>query len=134
MGAIDASTLAVAAPVAALAAVGLSVFSRLRRRGDARSVADEWAHTMGTVISSTVQVSTAGPRRRETPLVLYTYQVAGAEFQGSRLRAGRAGRPSRAGADGSDASASSTVARYTAGSSVTVYYDPANPANSALEP
>jgi hypothetical protein len=34
---------------------------------------------------------------------------------------------------GTDSSASHTVARYPAGASVIVYYDPTNPANCALE-
>lgn len=79
---------------------------------------------MGTVLSSTVQVSFNSTTRHETPLVLYAYQVDGRTFQGEMAR------PK---ANGATHSASATVARYPAGSPVTVYYDPANPANSALE-
>lgn len=74
------------------------------------------------MISSTVQV----PSR--VPLVLYTYCVGDTTFRGSRVEAEgrRLGRRSR--------DAESTVARYPAGASVVVYYDPDNPSESILEP
>ena len=86
-----------------------------------RSLAADWPYTSGTVLSATVQVSRKGTARRETPLVLYAYQVGGEVFQGNRVRVSGA------------VNASGTVARYPAGACVTVYYDPANPASSALE-
>ena len=86
---------------------------------------------MGTVLSATVQVSHHGNSRQEAPLVLYAYQVDGQVFQGHRVRAGdEFGRVRTA---GTESSASNTVARYPSGSCVVVYFDPANPANSALE-
>ena len=55
----------------------------------------------------------------------------GQVFQGHRVRAGdEFGRVRTA---GTESSASNTVARYPSGSCVVVYFDPANPANSALE-
>ena len=75
-------------------------------------------HTSGTVISSTVQVPA------QLPLVIYSYTVGGAEFRCQRVRA----------ADDGNDSAAATVARYPAGASVVVYYDPENPADALLEP
>lgn len=74
------------------------------------------------MISSTVQV----PSR--VPLVLYTYCVGEATFRGNRVN-DEARRRGRRGRD-----AESTVARYPAGASVVVYYDPDNPSESILEP
>lgn len=82
----------------------------------------DWSQsTHGTVISSTVQLPT------RAPLVLYTYCVDGATFRGSRVHA-----EARRRRNALDAEA--TVARYPAGTSVVVYYDPRDPAESILEP
>ncbi|MFZ9627815.1 MAG: DUF3592 domain-containing protein [Ilumatobacteraceae bacterium] len=75
-------------------------------------------HTSGTVISSTVQVPA------QLPLVIYSYSVDGTVFRGQRVRA----------ADEPCDSATATVARYPAGASVVVYYDPSNPSDALLEP
>lgn len=93
----------------------------LRRHRRAPGPAD-WPCTAGTVLSASLQVSSAGERRTEQPLVLYAYQVDGQRFQGDRLR--YAGVPW---------SPAAVVDHCPAGSSVTVRYDPANPGNSALE-
>ena len=88
-----------------------------------RSPRPDWSRsTHGTVISSTVQV----PSR--VPLVLYTYCVGETTFRGNRVN-DEARRRGRRGRD-----AESTVARYPAGASVVVYYDPDNPSESILEP
>jgi hypothetical protein len=128
---VDTSTLTVAAPLAVVGAVAASVGLRARRARSVRSLAARWPLTRGTVLSATVQVSHQGRSRHETPLVLYTYQVNGQVFQGRQVRAGD--EFGRVRVNGAASSASHTVARYPAGSCVEVYYDPANPANSALE-
>jgi Protein of unknown function (DUF3592) len=76
---------------------------------------------MGTVLSSTVQVSNRGAVRTENPLIFYAYQVDGQVFQGNRVRR-----------NGNGVTATATV-RYPAGACVIVYYDPTNPGHSALE-
>lgn len=86
---------------------------------------------MGTVLSATVQVAQRGTTRQEAPLVLYAYQVDGQVFQGRRVR--MSDDPHRARLADAHRSASNTVARYPSGAPVVVYYDPMNPANSALE-
>jgi hypothetical protein len=103
-----------------MAALGLrTLWGRTRGR---RALEQPWPHTMGTVISSTVQVSTRAGQRNEHPLVFYAYQVGSEVFQGSRVRRTGNGLP-----------AASTVDRYPAGASVVVYYDPTNPGDAALE-
>lgn len=115
-----------------LTLVGIALVARARKWPASRSPAARWPHTLGTVQSSTVQVSFGATSRRESPLVLYAYQVEGQAFQGRRVRASDKFGRTMPGGDG--CSASATVARYPAGTPVTVYYDPLNPANSALEP
>jgi len=131
MGGFDTSILATALPVAVLSSMGAFFTARFRKAPTPRSLALAWPQTMGTVMSATVQVAPRGSRRREAPLVLYAYQVDGQVFQGHRVRV--ADDPGRTRLAIADSSASNTVARYPSGTPVVVYYDPANPANSALE-
>ena len=131
MGGFDTSIITMVAPLLVIVGVGGYVVSRMRRSAAARSLAVGWPHTMGTVLSATVQVSHRGNSRQEAPLVLYAYQVNGEVFQGHRVRVGdEFGRTRVA---GTESSASHTVARYASGTSVIVYYDPTNPSCSALE-
>ncbi len=130
MGGFETDILATL-PVAVLAGVGAYFTARIRKGAKSRSLAMGWPQTMGTVLSATVQVAQRGTTRQEAPLVLYAYQVDGQMFQGHRVRAtDDLGRARLADAD---SSATNTVARYPSGAPVVVYYDPANPANSALE-
>ena len=131
MGGFDTSIVATALPVAVLASLGAFFAARLRKNSTSRSLAVAWPQTMGTVLSATVQVAQRGNTRQEAPLVLYAYQVDGQVFQGHRVRV--ADEPGRARLSDADSSASNTVARYPSGAPVVVYYDPTNPANSALE-
>ena len=128
---VDTSTLAFAATLVVVGAVALSLAVRRRRSRAVRSLAAEWPNTRGTVLSATVQVSHNGTSPHEAPLVFYTYQVNGQVFQGHRVRVGD--ESGRVRVTGAASSAATTVARYPAGSCVEVYYDPLNPANSALE-
>lgn len=131
MGGFDTSILATALPVAALASMGAFFTARFRKSATSRSLAVAWPQTMGTVLSATVQVAQRGNTRQEAPLVLYAYQVDGQVFQGHRVRA--SDDTGRIRLTDADTSASNTVARYPSGAPVVVYYDPTNPANSALE-
>jgi hypothetical protein len=120
MGAFTASTVTLVTPLLVVMVVGAALLVHARRPSSPGS--SPWARTMGTVLSATVQVGTAGSSRSELPLVFYAYQVNGEVFQGHRVRR----------ANGV-CNASTTIARYPAGSSVVVWYDPSDPANSALE-
>lgn len=109
-----------------LAAVALCLVLAVRQLHAAlarRSPASSWPQVRGTVLSATVQVSTQGHTRHETPLVLYSYRVGNREFQGNRVHLGALTRHA----------ANDIVARYPAGSCVQVFYDPADPTRSALE-
>jgi len=117
MGAIDTGA-AVVAGVVVLCVVCIALVLRAGHHAQD----SDWQRTMGTVMSSTVQVSNNGAGRLELPLVLYSFQVGDREFQGDTVCA-----------RGRTAPASQLVQRYPAGSNVVVYYDPDDPAHSALE-
>jgi hypothetical protein len=115
----------IAAPAAVLA--GLSTRFGRRARRHAEGVAG-WAQTVGTVLSTTIQIRRLGQTRAEIPMVIYSYEVDGRPYQSHRVRAGDdTGRLPVV------TSASTTLDRYPVGSNVTVYYDPHDPANAALE-
>jgi hypothetical protein len=86
-----------------------------------------WHSVRGQVLKSRVEVS-GGEYTSVTPYVLYEYQVNGQLYQGTQIRAGDKFMRS-----GSSRDAYATVDRYPAGAQVTVYYDPANPSEAALE-
>ena len=117
MGAFTASTVTLVAPLLVSAVVGAALWMRAHR-----DPSDHWKRTKGTVLSATVQVGNAGAPRQESPLVLYAYQVNGEVFRGHRVRM-----------KNGSCNASTTIARYPAGTAVVVFYDPADPRNSALE-
>ena len=111
MAGIDTGTLAVGAPLLlvmiVVMLVGIPLLVRARKWPASRSPAARWPHTLGTVQSSTVQVSFGATSRRESPLVLYAYQVEGRMFQGRRVRA--SDKYGRTMPDGAGCSASATV-------------------------
>lgn len=86
--------------------------------------AHAWPTATGTVASASM--GRAGKRRKPTPLVTYTFQVDGATYSGSRYNAFPTGM-SRERAEG-------ILAQHTPGTTVTVYYNPANPSRSLLAP
>jgi hypothetical protein len=62
-----------------------------------------------------------------SPVVEYSYRVEDRDYHGTRLAFG-------ADVAGAQARAEATVARYPAGRTVTVHFDPANPSSAVLEP
>lgn len=122
------SWLAIVAPLAVLAGLGVHLGRRARRALLIRTAAEAWAQTAGTVLSTAIQIRRVGQNRSEIPVVIYAYQVDGRPYQSYRVRAGDETGRIRVIRD-----ASSTLDRYPVGSNVTVYYDPADPANAALE-
>jgi hypothetical protein len=122
-----ASWAPVAAPIAVLAGLGAR-FGRRSRRGGADGGVAGWAQTVGTVLSATVKIRRLGQIRAEIPMVIYSYEVDGRPYQSYRVRAG-----DDTGQIPVVNTASVTLDRYPVGSNVTVYYDPDDPANAALE-
>lgn len=115
-------------PLAILGVVGYFLYKRSQQSNTARQAAQSWPSTTGTVLTSTIQVSHTGNSRSEAPVVLYTYEVSGQSYQGQTIKAGEQYLNVRFSGD-----AINTMGRYPVGKKVTVYYNPANPAESALE-
>jgi len=87
-----------------------------------------WMETSGQILASGIQIRTHrgghGVLHSPYPSVLYQYQVQGQTLQGNRIHLGTV-----IGGIG----AKPTAARYPAGSTHPVYYNPNQPLESALE-
>ena len=115
---------------AILVAVVLLVRYASRRSQQAqeiREASQEWPSTSGVVVESHLDAYT-GDVTRVRPKVTYTYTVAGQQFQGKQIRAGDKVVHPMSRRQGNE-----ILDRYPKGTAVTVFYDPANPAESALE-
>ena len=123
-GAICATVL----PIAVLVGLGIFLYRRSKMRDVVKQAAQDWSSTMGTVLMSTIKVSRTGASRSEYPVVVYQYQVNGTSYQGKTVKAGEGYFSVRFIGD-----AQKTIARYPVGAQVMVYYNPTNPAESALE-
>lgn len=92
-----------------------------------------WPTVRGTVIASSVAESAAtgargAPRRGYRPSVRYSYEVNGGRYESAQMARYFARTY------GSAAAAQEVVDRYPVGSSVTVYHEPGNPTEAALQP
>jgi hypothetical protein len=109
----------------------VAIFWYIKKRSDQagamRQASQTWHMTTGKVIKSRVEVS-GGETTSVSPHVLYEYEVYGRTYQGQQIKAGDQFMRTY-----SSRSAYDTVDRYPEGAAVTVYYDPADPQQSALE-
>jgi len=92
-----------------------------------QQAAKNWASTTGKVITSRVEVS-GGDHTTVSPHIVFTYSVYGKEYTSSQIKAGDIHMSSYGSRKAYD-----TVDKYPVGAEVTVYYDPENPEQSALE-
>jgi hypothetical protein len=84
-----------------------------------------WPTTTGQILASTIQYRRrSGGGHSPYPMVLYTYQVEGQQYQSQRIYFG--------GVVGGTAM-TGVVKKYPIGAQVPVYYDPQNPADAVLE-
>ncbi len=118
--------------VVLLGAIGVYlVVASLRARKKAET-SQGWPHTLGQVVNAEVKrTANTDDDGHITyayhPEVEYTYEAAGQVYSSRRLMFGAvqaANTPKKA---------QQTLARYPLGAQVTVYYDPAKPADSVLE-
>ena len=119
---------AVVLPILAFIGFGIFMYRRSQKAKAAKESAQTWTGTMGTVLTSNVQIRRTGTSRSEFPVVVYQYQVNGQVYQGKTIKAGEQFFSVRIIGE-----AQATAARYPAGAQVMVYYNPANPKESALE-
>lgn len=115
-------------PILVLGGVGFFLYKRSQQSKAAIQAAQSWLSTSGTVLISTVQSKRSGNSTSVFPVVVYQYEVDGKGYQGKTIKAGEQYLNVRV-----YGQAQETSARYPVGASVTVFYNPANPAESALE-
>jgi hypothetical protein len=115
-------------PILVIGGIGYLLYRRNQQSMAYRQSTQTWLSTTGTVLMSSVQTSHSGRSHSTYPVVVYSYAVNGQSYQSQRIKAGEQFLNVRVAGQ-----AQATVARYPIGASVTVYYDPANPAECALE-
>lgn len=115
-------------PVVFLVGFGIFMYRRNQQGQAAKQAAQAWPGTIGTVLSSSVESRRSGNSTSTYPVVIYQYQVNGQVYQGKTIKAGEQFFSVRIIGE-----AQATAARYPAGAQVMVYYNPANPKESALE-
>ena len=90
--------------------------------------AAKWAQAPGRIVKSGVGAREHGfageaETVRNIPLVAYTFSVGGREYRGERIVLGEVG----------ESEIDAMLTKYPVGKDVTVFYDPADPSNCALE-
>lgn len=107
------------------------VYSGIKSRANARA-SETWPISGGTVLASEVEKRPIYHRKTRTttysyePMIRYSYKVAGTDYECSTIRFGDLVR-------NSEKLAQQLLAKYPAGSTVEVRYNPAGPACATLE-
>jgi hypothetical protein len=94
------------------------------------SQSDQWPHAHGNVVNATIEPVVSADLSENAgydPRVMYAYEVAGKTYQGSRLRFGP-------GFLRTQMTAEWKTLDYRPGRTIEVYYNPARPSDSVLEP
>ena len=115
-------------PILVIGGIGYFLYRRNQQSMAYRQSTQTWVSTTGTVLMSSVQSKHTGRSHSYYPVVVYVYTVNGQSYQSQRIKAGEQFLNVRV-----TGQAQATVARYPIGATVTVYYDPANPSECALE-
>jgi hypothetical protein len=117
-----------------LAFAGAGVFLLVKSFKDRKKAetSQGWPATQGQIIAARISESTStdsdGDRSTSySPALEYTYNVAGQEYKGDKIAFGFTQGYGRY------AKAQAALARYPLGAQVTLYYNPANPADAVLE-
>jgi hypothetical protein len=97
-----------------------NIFSARRKA----SAMQTWPSAPGSIVESELRSRRRGSRRIYYPHIVYQYNVMGQTYTGKRISPGPESGSSRA---------RELVAKYPPGAPVTVYYDPQNPSDAALE-
>jgi hypothetical protein len=115
-------------PLLILGGLGYFLYKRNQQSMAYRQSAQAWQSTTGTIMMSSVQSSYSGGSHSTYPVVVYQYEVHGQRYQSQRIKAGEQFLNVRI-----SGQAEAAVQKYPIGSTVTVYYNPSNPAESVLE-
>lgn len=115
-------------PILILGGLGYFLYKRNQQSMAYRQSTQTWLSATGTVLMSSVQSKRTGKSHSIYPVVVYTYTVNGQSYQSQGIKAGEQFLNVRV-----MGQAQATVNRYPIGATVTVFYNPSNPAESALE-
>lgn len=114
--------------------VGLGIFLLVRSRRDKEKAAQSlnWPSVSGKVIDARMLESTSTDSDGDSSTtyrahVQYEYEVAGTRYTNDKINVGMVVSTS------ATKKVQETLARYPAGATVKVYYDPNNPSDSVLE-
>jgi len=111
---------------------GLAIFGFVQRKK--AKATETWPTASGSIVSSRLDQRThtdigewhTSTSTSYTPIVEYTYEIAGRTYQGNRVFPGTSMSYDHGTAQG-------IVNRYQPGAAVTVHYDPADPTQAVLE-
>jgi len=104
-----------------------AIYRRKRQVDTVRQATQTWVTTTGEVIQSQVEI-VGGEAKSLRPKVRYQYKVGGQLYENDQVRAGDKFMLIM-----TSQQAHQTVERYPTGASVNIFYNPDNPAESALE-
>jgi Protein of unknown function (DUF3592) len=111
--------------------IGGIIWYVLDQRKKARAVKQasrDWPSSPGKIVKSRVELSTGRDIATVEPYIQYEYQVGGRQYQCDQIHSGDKIFESISKEETYD-----LVDRYPVGRDVTVYYNPENPAEAALE-
>lgn len=128
LGGLVGAVCTMVVPVVILGAVGFYLYKRNQKSTEYRKAAQSWPSTTGLVITSTIQSKRTGRSVSEYPVIIYQYSVHGREYQASTIKTGEQFLKV-----GGSIVSNATIKRYPVGSTVTVFYNPENPGEAALE-
>jgi len=126
---IAGSACAIILPILIIGGIGYYLYKRNQQSMAQRQDSQNWTSTTGTIMMSSVQTSHSSSGGSSVyPVIVYQYEVNGKTYQSQTVRVGdKFLKVNIAG------QAQKTVDKYPIGAKVTVYYDPNNPAECALE-
>lgn len=116
-------------PILIIGGIGYYLYKRNQQSMAQRQDSQNWSSTIGTILMSSVQSRRSGTGGYSTiPVIVYQFEVNGKTFQSQNVRVGDKYLKVNV-----SWQAQETVDKYPIGKKVTVYYDPNNPAECALE-
>ncbi len=120
---------AVIVPILIIGGIGYYIYRGNQKSMAQRQDSQNWSTTTGKILMSSVQSQRSSTGGYSIyPVIVYQYEVNGKNYQSQTVRVGD--KFLKINVVGQ---AQKTVDKYPIGKEVTVYYDPNNPAECALE-
>ncbi len=138
-GAVLLTLLIGACPIVIISVVGILILvalvwvaKRVQLKSQQASAvlqsSQSWPSTTGTIVKSRVEVRGGSTTTSVDAKIVYEYEVGGRQYQGEQIRVDDRHRVIQVGGQ-----AYEMIDRYPMGASVTVYYNPDDPAEAGLE-